>query len=317
MERVKGYGRIDTMAWSHDGRFIAYSTWHAYLYVKKVLRSRENRDEWDLGLELQKFHLPGLIQKLIFHPQGHLVLVITTNSLITVDIAERRLALSVPFNFSFNSRWISHPTSPNYFLGCSPTGVQAFSWNSLKPVATYTYSLPPSAYTTADGAFGSVDRVLYYPESPQILLQVHEFPGWVPQYVLIDGGDMQLSTETEDFVQPYETRIACTVLPPDIVSAIREPLALLSRGRLAFLDVHGWICTWSLPPSPPGPSLTSGKRPLGLPGQRENGIIQYYVLPGDWATGEDTRMCAVTRDGTFLCPRGGGVVAVQCPRLGQ
>ncbi|KFZ02932.1 hypothetical protein V502_11383 [Pseudogymnoascus sp. VKM F-4520 (FW-2644)] len=39
-------------------------------------------------------------------------------------------------------------------------------------------------------------------------------------------------------------KLPYTILPQDVTSRIREALALLSHGRLLFLDTELWICSW-------------------------------------------------------------------------
>lgn len=101
------------------------------------------------------------------------------------------------------------------------------------------------------------------------------------------------------------------VIPPEIAFKIREPLAIMSRRRLVFLGVDRWICTWKLPSLAAGVAESQprvGESPAAV-------VEQHYFLPGDWVTGNDTRLCAVTPDGTLLCPRNGDVVAVQASRV--
>lgn len=46
-----------------------------------------------------------------------------------------------------------------------------------------------------------------------------------------------------------------------------------------------------------------------------SGIERHYFLPGDWAMANEAYLCAMTADGTLLCPQNGGVVSVQSATL--
>ena len=110
---------------------------------------------------------------------------------------------------------------------------------------------------------------------------------------------------------PEVNTVPYTALEEDLASRIRQPLAFLSRRRLAFLDVDRWVCTWRLP------SIHSSLPAVGIgySGRGRNSIERHYFLPGDWAVGNDPRLCTISPDGTFFCPRNDEVATVQSLKL--
>lgn len=46
-----------------------------------------------------------------------------------------------------------------------------------------------------------------------------------------------------------------------------------------------------------------------------SGVERHYFLPGDWAMANEAHLCAMTPDGTLLCPQNGGIASVQSATL--
>ncbi|MBE3045625.1 hypothetical protein IMZ48_24380, partial [Candidatus Bathyarchaeota archaeon] len=252
LERQRGFMSMEHTAWSDDGRYVAVSDLSGKLFVKRVSRSRESRDEWELDQEF-RLNVPshrGHIKKLIFHHGGRSILIVASRSLNTVDISDRQLVLSVPFEPVSAVEWIPHPTSPDHFLGLSATNIQVIAWQGLETVATYTYALPPPAHGPVDKDFGAeqhvVGRAISHSESPSILLQIFSPAAsghMESRYILFRVADVNPSSETDNASQSLVKDIACSPLPTEIAERIREPLALMSRRRLAFsgcgsVDLH-------------------------------------------------------------------------------
>lgn len=327
LERQQGFMSIEQMAWSEDGRYVAFSDLSGKLFVKGVSRSGEKGKEWDVDEEFRLIipsHL-GHIKNLLFHPSGRMILAATSFSLNTVDISGRQLELSVPFEPISAVEWICHPASPAHLLGLGDTNIQVFAWGSLRHVATYAYILPPPTHVPADYALDAeqhvVGKVISHTDSPYIILRVSS-PATSEQvesrYVLFQAADIQPDPDMDHSAQLPEKEVPCSTLPYEIASRIHEPLALMSRRRLVFLDVDRWLCTWALPlrqqTNPSSVYLAAGVGG-GVSGQINGAIERYYFLPGDWVAAHESQLCRVTPDGTFLCPRNRDVVAVQCSRL--
>lgn len=97
---------------------------------------------------------------------------------------------------------------------------------------------------------------------------------------------------------------------------IREPLRLLSQGRILFLNTEQWICSWVLSPVFTKASQAHSiferedlaPASSGIPQvdgedkqETDKNIERYYFLPADWVTPDDAQSCSIMRDGTLLC----------------
>ncbi|KAK3898388.1 hypothetical protein C8A05DRAFT_47279 [Staphylotrichum tortipilum] len=200
-------------------------------------------------------------------------------------------------------KWACHPTNSDALIG----------WEDLSQREEHTY-FPPrlGRSSTISRDTETLGRLITNVDSPEALLEIssvgpsgqHE-----SHYLLFDISNLHLGGEPgSPKMMPYK------VIAPDIAAKIREPLAILSRRRLIFLGVDRWICTWKLPSLAVEGPKSQGRRDSQV--GESTAIEQHYFLPGDWVTGSDTRLCAVTPDGTLLCPRNGDVVTIHpCPRV--
>lgn len=331
LERLASLMPIEQVVWSGDGKLAALADLSGRLAIKKITRSGEQRDSWQVSHEFDLVIPPerGSISQLFFHPTSTMLFAATPERLFLVDLETRTLAESNPESMptKLKAKWACHPTSPDLLLGFGNSKVHVVSWKGLREKEVHTYFPPrlvrsstisissPSAYG-GTGSFQkdteTLGRLITNIDSPEILLEIlSPTPsGQVEsQYLLFDMDELRLSgagsrggrsQENHEMMMPY------TVLAPNISSQIREPLAILSRRRLVFLHVDRWICTWKLPSVAGEAFRAHGKG---------SEVEQYYFLPGDWVTSSETRLCTVTPDGTLLCPRNGEVVTVQAARL--
>jgi hypothetical protein len=237
--------------------------------------------------------------------------------------------LNLRFRDAVELRWACHQTRPDTLLGFGSTKVHVVSWKDLRQTKVYDYLSPrverPSAITVpsltkfghpgnVSGDWKMLGRLVTGIDASQILLEIFSKTGPSGQlemeYWLFDIRSLHMG-EVDDGAPemlPY------TTLPPEISSRIREPLAILHRRRLVFLDVDRWVCTWRLPPPTDGEAAVAQGRSAAEP-SGASGVERHYFLPGDWETADNIDLCIVTPQGTLLCPRNGDVVAVQAARL--
>ncbi|KAL2022188.1 hypothetical protein VTK56DRAFT_6017 [Thermocarpiscus australiensis] len=328
--RIAGYMPIEHVVWSTDGRLLALADLSGKLAVKRVTRSGEQRDSWEASHGFDVLIPPedgNIISQIIFHPTGSKLFVATPVKVFSIDISSQIVtesALELGSAGTLKVKWTCHPTISDTLLGFGNTKMHVFSWSDLRQTEVHTYFQPragrSSTISMSSAPFArlggpqreteTLGKLITNIDSPEVLLEIatatssgqHE-----RQYLLFDIGDLQLGEEGNPKMLPY------TVLKADIASRIREPLAILPRRKLVFLDVDRWICSWRLP------SVVSEESQPQSGGASEAcstpRVEQYYFLPGDWVTGNDIRLCTVTSDGTLLCPRNGDVATVQSARL--
>lgn len=327
LERLTSYMSIEQVAWSEDGRLVAITDLSGRLSIKRIAKASQDRDTWQVSHEFDLMISPhqGHISQLLFHPAGHQLFASTPTMLFSIDLNSHDLVKSaVPPGMS-KVKWICHPTLPDYLLGFGNTKVHVLTWADLREVEANTYFPPrlenPATISSTQTLHGRISlrgdnetlgRLISNVDSPHVLLEISHFSSsgqLESQYLVFTVADIHLDSGSDD-TNTSSKELPYTLLPVDIASRIREPLAFLSHRRLVFLDVDRWICTWRLPSSVP-------RRPQGGTGSESGsgGIEQYYFLPGDWVTANEAHLCTIMPDGTLLCPQNGEVATVQCAKL--
>lgn len=326
LERLTSYMSIEQVAWSEDGRLVAITDLSGRLSVKRIAKADQDRDTWQVKHEFDLVIPPveGYVSQLLFHPAGHQLFAFTPAMLYSVDLNSYDLVKSTVPPGKSKVKWICHPTLHDYLLGFGIKKVHIFTWADLREVEARTY-FPPrlesratiSSTQTLHGHVNSqvdsetLGRLISNVDSPHVLLEISRFASsgqLESQYLVFTVGDIHLDSSSDD-MNTSSKEMPYVLLPADVASRIREPLAFLSRGRLVFLDVDRWICTWRLPSLVP-------RRSQGRGSESGIGCIeQYYFLPGDWVTANDVHLCTVMPDGTLLCPQNGEVATVQSTKL--
>ncbi|KAM0258564.1 hypothetical protein ACHAQJ_003735 [Trichoderma viride] len=312
LERLTSHMSIEHVIWSKDGRFVALAHLSGRLAVKEITRSSEDPAGWQVTAEFS-FIIPpelGHINQLLFHPTSHELFVATSGTILCVSLDLRAITItkSAPMTTTMPAvKWAWHPTLAGTLLGFGSTKVHIFNWTRLEELEVHSYFSPSYDHVTdflKDAE--KLGRLILNPESSQILLQILRSGAsgqTETQFLLFDMNDLQIGSYKGNFDEARK-ELSYTLIPADIASCIREPLAFLSRQRLVYLDVNRWICTWRLPSSTRKPWESSERK-----------IEQYYFLPEDWATSKDIRHCVVMSDGTLLCPKNGDVAVVQAASL--
>ncbi|KAI1087197.1 hypothetical protein F5B19DRAFT_497604 [Rostrohypoxylon terebratum] len=326
LERLTSYMPIEHIAWSEDGRLLALVDLNGRLAVKRVTRSPKDSSSWQVTphVDVVISQEEGHIKQLIFHPASKKLLVCTPAILFSLDLESRALTETKLESSMLKLKWTNHPTVTDTLLGFGNTKVYVFSWADLRAREIHNYTPPriarssttsaPSLAHERTGSFQKdsemLGRLISCTDSPHMLLEISSSAAsghLETQYLLIDIDDMQ--RPLEDIPNQDPLFLPYTLIPPEVSTRIREPLAFISRRRLSFLDVDRWICTWRLPV--PGLPVSPGKKVSNLC----IGMEQHYFLPGDWVTSNETRLCTMTPDGTLLCPRNGDVATVQAAKL--
>lgn len=325
--RSTSYMPIEHVAFNDDGTLVAIIDLSGRLFIRRIDEARQNQDPWQVNHELY-LAIPlnqGHINQLLFQPTGRQLIASTAQMLHSIDLDSHDLVESTLPPGMSKAKWICHPTIPEYLLGFEATKVHVFTWSYLREVGVHSYSPPrvknpttssSSQYLTRDDSISddkdTLGRLISNSESPYILLEIsHSASADQPEneYLMFTVTDIPLDSGIGD-TGISNKELPYTLLPADVTSRMREPLSLLPRRRLIFLDVDRWICTWNFPPS-------LSRRPQGRQASQSgnDGIEQHYFVPGDWVTTDEAHLCTVMADGTFLCPRSGAVAAVQSAKL--
>ncbi|UKZ76859.1 hypothetical protein TrVFT333_004574 [Trichoderma virens FT-333] len=331
------------------------------LLFKRVTRSS---NKWSIQHEhdLVIPPLQGHITQLVVHPSGDRLLAATPTTLHCVNLKTWEInAKPCPINVEPQIKWACHPTIPDYILGFSRTRVRIVSWVTLDELGVRTYELPRATKQQAPGPTTASHGLLA--RANPLKLSSDSFRNTsgrireaTREFLVFEAADITPSPDDAT------TGLSYTTLPEHVASRIREPLAFLPRGKLAYLDIDRWICTFrlSMRPTPgrrvgsilssssfqsSGPTDSQSGRRLSETLSRRRGSLQitgtatekvvaarrhgsesaalgntsgierHYFLPGDWATANEAYLCAMTPDGTLLCPQNGGIASVQSATL--
>jgi WD40 repeat protein len=331
VERMANFMSIEQVSWSDDGQILAVADLSERISIKRISKTTSTEGQRPLRVHDEfKVAFPSThrhINQLLFQPKTHNLLAISSIGLFNIDADTQKVEeSSLPVEMA-DVKWISHPTQSEYLLAFGHSHVRIFSWSTLKEVATYHYSPPRLRRSTevpenqhGRGSFRAgeekLGRIVSCTDSPDVILEIAlPTPSAQPerQYLIFTLSNTDgVSDEAVASSPEQQTKELCyTLVPPEIACRIREPLALISRGRFVFLDVDRWICTWRTPTAP--------RRSVGGRAGSEAGLVgpvdAHYFLPGDWVTAIEARLCTVAPDGTLLCPRNGDVASVQCAKL--
>lgn len=191
-----------------------------------------------------------------------------------------------------------------------PSGISR-PYTYFPPRLERKVTLPSASTLHENGEFGDsgeiLSRLISNVDSPNSLGRSET------QYLVFAVSDIQLNPG--DNLKDVNNDLPYTLLPPELTSRIREPLAFLSHRRFLFLDTDQCICTWRFPPSSV-PTRSQGGRNSGKSLEVGNtGIEQFYFLPGDWVTSSESKLCVIMSDGTLLCPKNGAVATVESAKL--
>ena len=342
---------IEHIAWSTDGKCIAYLDLSGKLVVKAVNMQVEKQIEarWVQGTILDvKIKLDmGGAQQLFFNPDSTLCLVANRRHAQVWSLQTRSICATYwPSESMAHIIWVNHPTDPGKLLAFNNTEVAEHSW------ADFARSSEWRIGTSRDAS--PLHIVEDETEDRPGLLRKRSGHGFETDATIIK---VELSFSREYFLlflaQPRSTRLSTArfskliiipvsslspasrsietviTLPQDVSDAIEQPLNLLGRDRLVFIDKSFWVCTWRADLGH-GSSAARGAASESLD-ERDmrklsvattlverrrssivpNRLVRHFFLPQDWVNAEVLRLCQVTADGTFLCPRKGEVAVIK------
>lgn len=329
VERLAGYMCIEQVAWSHNGSLIAIGDLSGRLAIKKVFKE-DPQVSWQVKHEFYVM-IPtenGHIEQIFFSTSDDRLFVATAGAFFIVTMSSQEVSEYSSSLDTSRRKWMCHPQDHGSILGFGTEDVCIYSdrngnsevWSQkydpsriatpklLSPAIAGQQQVGGEFRTTMKESLG---RLLTDETCTYFILQIstpsHSGP---PQseYLVFSSADISAKPPIEHFIPTVD--LPYTTIPDDVACRIRQPLALLSRRRLLFLDSERWICTWSLDSI----GARHPQRGRGS-GTDSMGVEQHYLLPGDWAMAEEVRRCTAMFDGTFLCPRNGDVAAVKFSKV--
>ncbi|KAL9633085.1 MAG: hypothetical protein Q9164_004912 [Protoblastenia rupestris] len=354
---------IELVAWSDNGKYLAYLDLSGKLVVRAVAAQVEKQLEarWvqrtvmDVRIRLDK----GGAQQLFFNPDSTLCLVANRQhaqvwSLLSRSICAEYRPSSEPDTCDI---WVNHPSEPKNLLAFRNSTIAEHSW------ADFT----KSSEWKIDTTFMAAGRVNVAPQEEEesenrpglrrkqsrsgpksnemILIQVEV--SFLRELFILSfaqpgssgNGHSKLFMIPLSSLSPHSPSIVDRVitLPQDVSEAIERPLNIMGRDRLVFIDESFWVCTYhididGISSNNSAVGRRSGadsetlddeekgmrklsiattvveRRRSGIPSSR---LVRHFFLPQDWVNADVLRLCQVTVDGRFLCPRKGEIAVIK------
>lgn len=319
---------IDHLVWGDDGRHFAYADICRRVTVKSVEPLQEEKGSFRWNDEiLASFKVGSMsarIRQLLLNFSSSHILIVTVDSAQAWDIRAGSEEAGHISNRSESPLYFAnHPSKADHILGFSARHVVAFSWSGLKEVCRWQLQSTDGRLsgekedrrkrdsggrTSPDGtrcSLGAADEVI----DQVTVTQGKEYVILVTrgQHVcrhrrshirIIEMASLVENPESrEDSGSLTDSSVDVIDMPEHVAAAIERPVDVLGKD-LVFVDRSLWVCTWRLQHHQK--SLGSGLA-KALPSN--SSIRKHFFLPRDWVTLDSLRMCQVTLDGTFLCPR--------------
>ena len=309
---------VDHLTWSDDGQYIAASDIGGNVIVKHLNHS--SLATTTAKLEVQSMLTAKVkiddssIHQILFNGASTMLLIISRGLAQIWSVEDGSLDAVHGLERGVNRRWINHPLQKSFLLAFGPMDLKIFRWSDLAEVACLRFgdswsrshygssetnkgeSLPQATLPLDAGHEDDIDRkvnrVMLTQDGKNILIQLSK--------VTTRGRSTKslLIVEISSLVLTLDSTLIRFINSIDISSAALEkievPLGILSGGRLIFLDKDLWICTWKLD------SI-----------QDINAIKRHYFIPGDWVSAQYLHQCCILKDGTFLCPKGDEIAAIE------
>ena len=259
----------------------------------------------------------GSIDQLLFDPTGSALLAHGRNGIWkwSANTASESLfqqQQETPTGY----KYINHPLKDIQLLAFDLSGVTVYEWSSFSPVARHKYEDISITLTAshenskdvekAEDATEELLKIIVSHDKRYIVVAFQRSAERVPQAQ--DSSWHRLRRTYIRVIQTssFETRdpgnssleeatLAQIAIPDHVAARMEMPLAVLSRGRLVFLDDKYWVCTWHM-----SDSL-----------QSEAVVRKHYFLPRDWIGAEELRLCTLSPEGSLLYPRNGQVAVVR------
>ena len=296
---------ITHLAWSGNGRYLAYSELTGKVIVREMqLDSRQNSSATPIFDVKLKVSHEGIKQVLLDDEGGRLLIkngpIITVWSSIHVSNDESESTSTK----SPDTEWIKHPKDSSLLLAFNCSHVRMYLWDGLLEVATFE---TPNFLALSDTQMSQEKDGIDGKGQVTMVGGVYTNPSG--SHLLVDFIITTISGQ-----EHFASIIQLSTLNPSCGGSILQPifipstvqqqveilLGLLPKQRIIFLDKDYWMCSWRV-----GANPTTEK------------VQRYYCLPKDWLNVECLKLCALLADGKFLIPNNGELAVIRSTALSQ
>jgi WD40 repeat protein len=307
---------IVAVAWSSSGQWIASGDESGSVVVRKVLVPSSANDKMWVW-KPSGFHIEDGINQLLFSSNDQYLLVSTAGSSRIWDVVAKKTRGEQKHSEGRQMRWFQHPADPKLLVSIHAQEVHIFDWHTFKELSIHggLRLIHPGD----DAASASEPRITVTPRGPNSLpmetLTLNPSPSLpvgVVNCVMRTGDQLSIILEMIPAYTPSapgSTKLRYLELLRTSELAISDKLDFAHATALApqvevaklvgsyknqavFFDHRHWLCTCDLN----APAAT---------------LKEHFFLPRDWLVGNALDLCAVTAQGTVLCPRNGEVAIIR------
>ncbi|GAW17446.1 hypothetical protein ANO14919_069030 [Xylariales sp. No.14919] len=336
----RGLLSVEKLAWSPDGRLIAFTDSSKKLFVIPIDLPEKSDMDPVVGSKMEmsiKDATKGHIHQVLPHPDSKHILVFTSTIVHVISIATLTIERSTSLSLT-KAHWIVHPLDDSQVLGFDPYMLHRVDWRSGSLVTQQwnTGLLADSERNLSDQANESeVDRVLVTHDKKHILVQVSAKDQAVKKKFHFHFDASSIGGSGWGNLTPEHSRGRGTLrmgaLPSLLSAQVIDVLAFLPHNRLVYLSRGYSICSWKiLSWAGKSPTPTPHPRP-GAAASRPGGVVtlrraaqsidgspvkQLFSLPSDWVSRDCLALSTVwVTERSYLCPKNGEVAVVRCAAL--
>ncbi|KAJ5989703.1 hypothetical protein N7481_004913 [Penicillium waksmanii] len=301
--------RIEHIAWSPDGKFLAIADLGARLFIVSL---NPKTHEFN---QLASFRFQSRVEQILFQRTSQALLVVMKDEMFIWELDSYCVKESRHSLGEF-SRWINHPSGDELILGVGTDKINIYRWQDQISVSSisldislsdltfglelldYVKTEPAGTTLHPSLAVRRVKEVLTSPETNTLLLvTTHHSSETISGSQFMKIPMARLNDNVDDGVFPtplIESLSDVIAMPLGFFSCTRGQgmLKQVRGGSLIFLSKENWICSvW-----------------LGNDG--EGPVRRHIFLPDDWLDAESVELVRVCRDRIYI-PRAGQVVVIQ------
>lgn len=314
----KAFFGVDLMTWNTDGTLVAFSDSSRKLFLVSISSSTSSSQpmaETISEISLKGF-AKGAIVQLLFSADSQQILVHSTSAIYLLSLPSLVVSRSLDLEED-EIHCIVHPRNASQVLGVGSETLYIFDWGDSE-LLLYQYNV--TADSTENTASNRVQTALVSTDKRHVLVQaVHHNEGLQTRLLYsLTVSSIPLAPTAkhpnDDTPQDLPVAIETTLIPNDISSYISTPLSFISNNNMIFISKDLVVCSWPFRTAPQAASLASNL-PRKSPGHGP--FKELFYLPGDWAGREVLAISQVwEKERTFMCPKNGEIVLVQCAAMG-
>lgn len=284
------------LTWSHSGRYMVSSDDSGRIIAKRLEVKEVER--WAV-YPVFDFRLGESVQQFLFSSDEKLLLISTSSADHVWHLKEKKEICRQRWSSRQSRRWIEHPLNAELLIWIDPAEVHTYTWTTLEhsdPVQTLiaepirpTQLWCRSRSPMPTGEHQKLVQWIALTKDKRYLVY-ETLPNAGHSSTRPSGGvHLEFLSVSDLRVQhPHSLANDCMA---DLAGQVKRLIGTY-QDRIAFLDHDYWLCTWKID--------------AGV-----HDVTRHFFLPKDWLNTGTLQMATLNAQGTFFCPKRGGVAIVR------